>query len=442
MNSIRLLLAMAVILAALSLTACKEKQGESVAAPTKPFTEWTKDLGIAAVPQTLMDGSGNWYVPASITGLDLKKALWERDVSTMGMTRYAAASGRVFYIGSKGYIGALDAATGQTVWEDTPKVGLEGGSSTPTGLVVTKHCLVISTSLPRGSSELRFFKPGTGELLRTELLDYEVAQMVASGGRVFALSSSGEITSFSETDGTRIAAARQVTQLQDIAVSGERLVLYGREMAAFSLDTSTLKPLGARMFKERMSSLFAMGGELLLFNVDKPEMVALDPQTLEVNWQKPLENQVNMLPAGFGSRIFLGEETGKMRCFDIASGKYTWTRGLEASCYVFMVFENCVLAVADFPPQNQQQQFGQRQQPMTPPKPPSWYKGGGTHSYCLFILNTSDGSTIGQFVGDGYLMPQCVTDDGIVVREDPEGTLACYPYRLQSNSAVVEGSAK
>jgi outer membrane protein assembly factor BamB len=441
MISIRLLLATTAILTALSVSACKEKQGEGAIAPAAPFPEWTKDLGVAAVPQTFMDGSGNWYVPASITGLDLNKVLWERDVSTMGLTRYAAASGRVFYIGSKGYTGALDAATGQTVWEETPKVGLVEGSRTATGIVVTKHCLVISISLARGGGELRFLKPGTGEVMRSEALDYEVAQMVAAGGRVFALSRSGDITSFSETDGTRIAQARQVTQLQDVAISGERLVLYGREMAAFSLDASTLKPLGARMFGESMTSLFAMGGELLLFSVDKPEMLALDPQTLEARWQRPLEHQVNMLPAGFGNRLFLGEGGGMLRCFDIKSGKYLWTRELEASCYVFMVFDNCVLAVADYPPENVPQ-FGQRQQPMKPPKPPSWYKGGGAHSHCLFVLNTSDGSTIAKFVGDGYLLPQCVTDNGIVVREDPAGTLACYPYKLQVNGAVVEGSTK
>ncbi len=440
MISIRLLLITSALLAALSASACNRELDESASAPAKPFPEWTKDLGAAAVPQPLMDGSGNWYVPAKITGLDMKTPLWERDVSTLGLTRYASASGRVFYIGSKGYVGALDAGTGQTVWEETPKAGL-ADAGTPTELAVTRHCLVVATSRPRGNGELRFLKPGNGEQMRSEPLDYEVAHLVAADGRVFAISNTGEITSYSETNGTLIAHTRQVTRLQDVAVSGDRLVLYGREMAAFSLDTSTLKPLGARMFEKRMNSLFAMGGELLMFAIDEPEMVALDPRTLEVNWQKPLENQVNMLPAGFGDRLFLGESGGKLRCFDMRAGKYAWTRDLEASCYIFIVFDNCVLAIADFPPENMQQ-LGQRQSPATPPKAPSWYKGGGAHNYSLFALSTSGGSTIAQFTGDGYILPQCITGEGIIVREDPAGTLACYPYKLQANRAASVGSSK
>ncbi len=439
MISIRFLLSVATILTALCASACKEIQGEGSPAPTKPFTEWTKDLGTTAVSQPLMDGSGNWYIPAKITGLDMKTLLWERDVATLGMTRYASASGRVFYIGTKGYIGALDAATGQTIWEEAPKVGLAEGSGTPTELVVTTHCLVVATSRPRGNGELRFLKPGNGELLKTEQLEYEVAQLAVADERIFAISNTGEITSFSETDGSLLAHARQVTRLQDVAISGDRLVLYGREMAAFSLDAATLKPLGARMFERRMNSLFAAGGEILMFTVDESEMVALDPRTLEVNWQRPLENQANMLPASFGSRLFLGEEGGKLRCFDMRLGKYLWTRSLEASCYVFIVFDNCVLAIADYPPENMQQ-IGQR--PVAQPKAPSWYRGGGAHNYCLFVLSTSDGSTITQFTGDGYLLPQCVTDKGIIVREDPAGTLACYPYKLQDDSAVGAENAK
>lgn len=387
-----------------------------------------------------MDGSGNWYVPAKITGLDMKVPLWERDVATLGLTKYASASGRVFYIGDEGYTGALDAATGQTLWEETPKAGL-ADVGTPTELAVTRHCLVVATSRPSGSGELRFLKPGNGELLRTGQLDYEVAQLAVADRRIFAISNTGEITSFSETDGTPIAHTRQVTRLQDIAFAGDRLVLYGREMAAFSLDTATLKPLGARMFAKRMNSLFAMNGELLMFAVGEPEMVALDPRTLEVNWQKPLERQANMPPAGFSNKLFLGEEGGKLRCLDMQSGEYLWTRSLEASCYVFMVFDNCVLAIADFPPENMQQLSG-RQSPAAPAKAPSWYKGKGAHNYSLFVLSASDGSTIAQFTGDGYLLPQSVTDKGIIVREDPAGTLACYPYKLETNGVVVEGSAK
>lgn len=441
MISLRLLLVSASILVALSVSACKNKADESAARPAKPFVEWTNDLGATAVPQQLINGSGNWYIPAKITGLDMKAPLWERDVSTLGLTRYASAAGRVFFIGSKGYAGALDAATGQTIWEVTPKIGLVDDAGTPVEVAVTKRSLIIATSRPAGNGELRFLKPGNGELLRTEQVDYEIAQLIAADGRIFAISDTGEITSFSETDGSQIEEAHQVTGLQDVTVCEDRLVFYGREMAAFSLDMATLKPLGARVFEQRMNCLFSMGGELLLFAVDKAEMVALDPRTLEVNWQRPLESKANMLPAGFDNKLFLGEEGGRLRCLDMKTGKYVWTREIEASCYVFIVFDNCVLAIADYPPDNSSQ-LGQRQRPETPPKAPSWYKGNGAHNYSLFVLSTADGSTIGQFTGDGYLLPQCVTDKGIIVREDPAGTLACYPYKLEASGAKAGGSAK
>ncbi len=400
---------------------------------------------MATVPQDLMDGSGNWYIPARITGLNLSKALWVRDISTMGATRYATAANRVFFAGSKGYVSALDAATGKTLWEVSPPVSLEENTHYAMGLAVTRRSLAVFVRQAMASGEVRFFNADTGELLRAELLDYEVARLVAAGGYLLALGASGEITSFSEETGERAAATRQVTTVLDAVAADDRLVLIGRERAAFSLDMAELKPLGARMFEEQVFAPLVLNGELLLFSTPEPGVIALEPHALTVKWRKPLEREPNMLPAGFGSRIFLGEAGGKLRCFDAASGKYAWTRDLEASCYVFMVFDNCVLAVADFPPENGQQQQLSPEQPSTPiasRNEPSWFKGEGAHGYCLFMLDTSDGSTIAQFPGSGYLLPQAVTPYGILVREDPGGTLACYPYDLHPGASASAEAAK
>lgn len=429
MSSRALALFLLITLPALLAIGCR-KPPDGSAAPASPFTLWKEDLGAASVAQYTVDGSGNWFIPAQIQGLRLEEPMWERDISKLGSTKYVSAAGMIFYSSSRGYLGAIDAKTGKTAWENIPVIAQGQGTDNLAHLAVTQHCLAVAARKPTTGGEVRFYSPETGALLHVEPTGYEIAMLLAVKGLVFAVSSSGEVTSFSEKTGSRVSHTRQITSLMSAASANDRLVMVGRERAAFSLDLATLEPLGARMFNSLFYSPFSLNGEVLLFSGEEPQLIALNPERLEQTKRFPLEGRVNLLPAGKGNRIYFGEVNGKFRSFDIAAGEYAWTSDLEASCYVFMVFENCVIAVADYTPVNAE--AGPQQQPQAGAgqRKPSWYAGEGGQGFCVFMLDAADGSVIYKYAGAGYMLPQLVTQYGIIVRTDPAMTLASYPYSL------------
>jgi outer membrane protein assembly factor BamB len=444
MSKRRLLLA-ATLGLLLLLPACREKRDteRQVMAP-KPFKQWTKDFGALAIPQSSVDGTNNWYFPATLSNLDMRKALWVRDVSPLGDKRFVTGGGRVFYFGTRGYIGALDAATGQTIWEVTPKPGIGAESYNPSSITLTQYSVVILARRGTTHRQLDFYDAQGGELMRTELLAFDPVQIAALDGKVFAIGEDGQIEGFAEESGEHMISARQVTTLLDIVASPGRLTLLGREGAAFSLDTQELKPDAVRLFSDRMLSPFLMDGKLVLFGETAPEVLVLDPLTLTTKFRGAMDTIVNLLPTGAGNRIYFGQGDGRFRCYNIGTGKYIWTRDLEASCYVFAAFANCIIAVADYPSVsgtiNQQQ--GQDQRESKPLGEPSWFPEGSAQGYCLFVLSTVDGSVIGKFPGNGYMMPQSVIPQGILVREDPAGTLSCYPADIKPFSVLAGGGEK
>jgi outer membrane protein assembly factor BamB len=451
MNKFRLPAIALAIFALLLASGCKQsrEKGQNTGATPKPFKQWSQDLGPLAMPQWSVDGSNNWYFPATLTNLDMKKAAWVRDFSTIGEKRFVAGGGKVFYFGSRGFVGALDAATGQTAWENAPKpLGAEESFS-PLSLVLTKYALVVAAKRGTSHFEICFYDPANGELERTEEISFEPIYLSVTDGIIFAMGADGEVEAYAQETGAPVASARQVTSLIDFAASPGRLLLLGGEGAAFSLGTKDLKPAAVRLFNNSVVSPFVTGGKLIVFGRDIAEALVLDPQTLTTVARGTLDAQPNLLPAGNGSRIFFGQTDGRFRCYDTAAGKYVWTRDLESTCYIFTAFSNCVIAVADYTlASSDTRQPGQpqgpgQQAPQTRPRPtPSWFIPGSGRSYCIFLLSATDGSILFKSSGSGYFMPQAVVPEGILVREDPAGTLALYPADIKPLRVQAGSGAK
>jgi outer membrane protein assembly factor BamB len=445
MNKFRLpAIALAIVMLLLA-SGCKQprEDGRSVIVAPKPFTQWAQDLGPLAVPQLSVDGSNNWFFPAALAGLNMKKAAWVRDFADIGDKRFVTGGGKVFYFGSHGFVGALDAATGQTVWENKPKLLGDGESFSPMNLALTKYAFVIAAKRGTTQYEIDFYDPASGELRRTEAISFEPSYLAVVGGKVFAMGAEGEIEAYAEQTGAPVASARQITALIDFAASPGRLMLLGQEGAAFSLGTEDLKPAAVRLFNDSVISPFVTGGNLIVFGRDNAEALVLHPQALTTVLRRTLDARPNLLPAGNGSRIFFGQTDGRFRCYDTAAGKYVWTRDLESSCYIFAAFNNCVIAVADYTPDTENtRNYGRQQAPgqqVTQPKPrpaPSWYIQGSGRGYCVFQLSAADGSIMMKSAGSGFLLPQAVVPEGILMREDPAGTLALYPADIKPLSGA------
>ncbi len=440
MNKLRLpVIALAIVMLLLA-SGCKQpsEDGRSVIVTPKPFTQWAQDFGPLAMPQLSVDGSNNWFFPATLTGLNMKKAVWVRDFPDIGDKRFVTGGGKVFYFGSRGFVGALDAATGQTVWENKPKSLGAGESFSPASLALTKYALVIAAKRGTTRHEIDFYDPASGELRRNEAISFEPSYLAVVGGKVFAMGAEGEIEAYAEQTGAPVASTRQITTLSDFAASPGRLMLLGQEGAAFSLGTEDLKPAAVRLFNDSVVSPFVTGGKLIVFGGDNAEALVLDPQNLTTVARGTLDAQPNLLPAGNGSRIYFGQTDGRFRCYDTAAGKYIWTRNLESSCYIFAAFNNCVIAVADYTPETENtRNSGQRQGFRPRPRPgPSWFIQDGGRGYCVFQLSASDGSIMMKSAGSGFLLPQAVVPEGILMREDPAGTLALYPADIKPLSGA------
>jgi outer membrane protein assembly factor BamB len=406
-----------------ALTGCPRTSTET--SPQASFPRWYEDFGPLAMTQSEINEGRNWYLPVAFAELDMSRRLWTRDFSHAGHVDYIYASGYVFFAGSEDYLGALDAATGDTVWEVRPAPSKEPRILDYQHLALTPYSLVSGAEVRGRTDEVRFHSPLTGELLRVEEVGFALQQVLVTAGRVVVLGERGECAVFAQETGELLAAAFQPTDLDVATATVENLLLLGKEAAAHSLELGILEPVASRMLESRCWFPFILDGELILSRMSDEQMLALDLHDLTTVWHFPLEGWPSALPAGYTDHIFYGEANGNLRCVQPSVKRTLWVHNLEAPAYVFIVFDNCLIALADYVP-GEAAQNGEGAASVTP----SWHEPGAERSHCLYVLDNTDGSVLAQFPGPGQLMPKLVTPNGIVMQEDLGGPISCFPATI------------
>jgi|GEM_PF-3171481 len=395
------------------------------------FPRWCEDLGPLGMTQSDINEGRNWYFPATFTGLDMSRRLWSRDFAHAGYVDYIYAQGKVFFAGSEGYLGALDAATGDTVWEVRPAPSKEPRILDYQHLALTPYSLVSGAEVRGRTDEVRFHDPLTGERWRTEKVNMALWQVLVTAGRVVVLGERGECAVFAQETGEPVATAFRPTNLAHpekltaATASGESVVLLGREAAAHSLELDALEPVASRVLESPCWHPFILDGELIICRTSDAHMLALDPRGLTTIWEFPLEGWPRKLPAGYTDRVFYGDTGGNLRCVQPSAKRTLWVRDLEASAYVFIVFDSCLIAVADY---SAREVLNDGESSAS--APPSWHEPGTERSHCICVLDNEDGSVLAQFSGPGQLMPKLVTPHGIVMQEDLGGPISCFPATI------------
>lgn len=414
----------AALLAALAVfSGCPRALKET--SPPATFPRWCEGFGPLAMTQADITEGRNWYLPATFTDLDMTRRLWSRDFSYAGRVDYIYARGYIFFAGSEGYLGALDAATGDTVWETTPVPSEELRFLNYQHLALTPYSLVVGAEVRGITDEVRFHDPLTGELLRVEEVSSALKQVLVAAGRVVALGERGRCVAFAQETGEPLATAFRPTDLIAAIATDDSVILLGEEAAAHSLALDSLEPVASRVLESRCQYPFILDGELILSRTSDAHMLALDTRDLATIWQFPLEGWPNECLAGYTDRIFYGEITGNLRCVQPSVERTLWVRDLEAPAIVFVAFDNCLLALADYsmPDSADDGESAASSQP-------SWHEPGAERSHCLYVLDSTDGSVMAQFAGPGQLLPKLVTPYGIVVQEDLGGPVSCFPATI------------
>jgi len=421
-------------LIAVPLASCQDAEPEGAAQrEAAPFERWCEDLGPLATVCSQYKPSANWYLPARIDSVRLDEPLWARDFQQMGQLSLVAGNRTVFIATSTGYLGALDAATGETRWEAIQESFTKRGPEAPVfrELVLTPYSL-ITGSVIGSRSEIRFYSPATGELQRRHLLPHFQldALLPTESGEVLAVAENGDIRAFDTATGELVRSEKQLTVLLAAVLAGDRLLLCGRERAVFSLEVEDLKLDSLRMLRELAPWMaYADGGSTLnlvcqTVSGDRHLLMGLDAASLETVWQsEPLEAMVAMLPASIGGKVYYPDTEGAVHCYDPVENAVRWTHRTYARCYVFFTCENAVVVIANYSSTDAQQGSDGGQTRRAPP----WYEPGYSQYYRFLLLDPEDGSVRYEHHAPGEFLARTFTESGIVLREGENGPLVCYP---------------
>jgi len=432
-----------ILLALAAVCGCSQPAKDGGAeADSQPFPRWCDDLGPLAVTQGDINPQRNWYLPATLTGLDLSRPLWERVLDPAGNERLVYARDVIYYATALGHAGAVDARSGQPLWRSEREKKREAAPSRVrvAAPALTEWSLAVVEPLAGDSSLIHFLAPTTGELLRTVALAFRAHELLASGRYVIALGGEGQAVTLDASDGSILGEASVALTPAGALAVDESLLMLGAEGNLHALSLPALNHRRARILEEHAWNPLLLNGELLLFtSAAAAEVVSLAPQTLGQNWRSPVPRPPMALPAGCSGRVYYGEITGWFRCFDLGQKRFVWSRDLEAPCYIFMAFDNCVMAVAEY--------AAPRTEPgdeVVPADAPSWYRQPSELSRRVFVLDNSTGNTLSAFSVPGGLNLTLVTPYGIVARKEVAGAMrvrtgmahVCFPAQV----TLSEGS--
>jgi outer membrane protein assembly factor BamB len=273
-------------------------------------------------------------------------ALWARDLQpdwisadTASGGGLAAAGGRLYVASAYGFVTALDAASGETIWSqrfDAPMTGaplvqgdrlfISGADSMVWAIDISNGRVDWSfagtrsnTAMARGpapaqAGDLVLFPTMAGELMAAERATGRIAWTTAIAGR---------------RTGAAYAEISAITG--DPVVDGRRVLVGNQSGRVMALDTAS----GARLWSAREAAygpVWPVGGSVFLIS-DENRLVRLDGATGDTIWARDLPLNVTDRPRRVlrihaqhgpvlaGGLLWVASSDGPLTGFDPASGE-------------------------------------------------------------------------------------------------------------------------
>ncbi|HYI26123.1 MAG TPA: PQQ-binding-like beta-propeller repeat protein [Thermomicrobiales bacterium] len=225
--------------------------------------------------------------------------IWQVPIQYGGQASPTIAGGLVLVTSQQGWLYALDRATGETVWR-IPTEGLAFGAAAVSGDTVvfgTDEGVVYNARLETG--RLNWRSQVTGAVFATPVI---------SGGRIFATTGSGELHALDLETGSPLWKANHGS-LEPPAVSGDLVVVAASDGGVYGLDAATgtqrwLHPAG----RESLTAPVFVGG-LVVIGAGST-LLALDGSTGETVWYFLAGDTIESSPVVVGGHVFFGTRDG------------------------------------------------------------------------------------------------------------------------------------
>ncbi len=264
--------------------------------------------------------------------------LWEFETGGRVVSTPAVAGGRVFFGSADNYIYALDAADGTLIWKaesgvrEFCRISYRGVRSSP--VAVNGHLFIGGCD-----GRIRAFDVSTGRLLW--LLDSQTEGSYASPAYA-------EGTVYTGSDGLRRsalfaidAASGQVKWRKDLsrqlyatpAVAGSVVYAHVRDDHVYALNVEdgsvrwkTPAPApqhGSSVFTDLTKSSPALTPDHLLVGIGRA-LVAMERKTGTILWRSETGGKVDSSPLVVGDTVYVGSDDGVFYAFALNNGRPLW----------------------------------------------------------------------------------------------------------------------
>ena len=273
-------------------------------------------------------GSWNGHIHAldAATG----DILWQNQVNREGSPDSSpAVSGGIVYVGSwEGHIYALDAATGDLLWRYQVGVSGSSGSSSPavSGGVAYFVGYWGGDSLRLGNASLFALDAVTGNLLwRFGFGDYKPSSPAVSGGIVYVGFWNGHIYALDAVTGNLLWRHDTDGMVDSSpAVSGGVVYVGSNDHHLYALDAATGELLWRYETDSMVDSSPAVSGGVVYVGSRYGHLYALDAATGELLWRYDADSRVGSAPAVSGGVVYVGSDDHHLYALDAATGELLW----------------------------------------------------------------------------------------------------------------------
>jgi outer membrane protein assembly factor BamB len=292
------------------------------------------------------NGDGNSAVHAvdQATG----KALWTREMPSSVHGSIAVADGKVFVPTLRGTLFALDAATGEEVWQHAPEAAPEGYNQRTYGyygVTVADGKVLFPYQTRHGEARnglLVALDVATGE--RVWAAPMSGATMsdgtpAVSDGKVFVGNQTADrVLAYDLETGRQLwTGAAQLGGWQDgVPAAADGRVLIGSNNGVVARDAATGETLWS--YRSPHASLVnggatpaapTLAGDVVYMGFPSGAVTALDAATGAVLWDRLLPGEkyrggIHTSPALAGSTLFVGSNNGSFYALDARTGQPLW----------------------------------------------------------------------------------------------------------------------
>lgn len=237
---------------------------------------------------------------------------------------------RVFLTKAGGKVAALDARSGEPIWQS------DFGGNVISGLIGDQNNLFFATnpmsvgpSKP-ASTSLRAISRQTGIVVWTASLPFsEIVHLGESGGNLFAIGADGLISAVKKTDGTIAWQSRLSKNLATAPWFGAGSIVFPLE----SGEIEIISPADGRTsFQVKtdstLASLYLAGDTTLFWGDKKGNLTSVDTVTKEIRWKLKNGAQISgITPAG--KNILVTSYDNFVYLMSPIDGKIVWKRRLS-----------------------------------------------------------------------------------------------------------------